>query len=236
MGKRSDSLLTYTYTDSERLKEAFFSPPKKKKAGFAAIKKIIIASIAGILLAGSVFLFLQYDLIIISKEPVKENPPAISVLADTTLSSFKLFKGDIQITEESTLPVDIILADKEKATMVVDFVNPLDLKENEIFLYLKKADIPLNIGIIARDKKFFSNSLSPLVIKIDSKSPFLGALKIPVDLKENSMQNVNLSQIERLKLYFWIPEGQETEYESTLSQEAEWVVIKDLVIINKEGL
>lgn len=236
MGKRSDSLLTYTYTDSERLKEAFFSPPKKKKADFATIKKIVLSFLVLILIAASSFLFLKYELIVVSKGPVNDNPPGMSLLNNASLSSFKLFKDSNLTPEETTLPLNIAFANQEKATMIIDLTTPLNLKEDNLFLYLKKDDIPLNMEIIARDRRFFSNSLKPLVIKVDAKSPFIGTLKIPINLEGKNMQNVNLSQINQLKLYFSIPKEEKINKESVVPQQTEWIVIKDLVITKKEGL
>lgn len=232
MGKGSDSLLTYAYTDSERLKEAFFSPPKKKKNH---TKKLILLLPIGLIIL-AVFVVLQYDLVVIPTKNIEQSGLRTSILNDAHLASASLLEKNTSIIKEVTLPIDITFSSQGKETLIINLKKPINLRENELFLYLKKSNSPLLVKAVVKDRLFFSNSLRPLSFLIDAKNPIFGTLKVPINLKENELQNVKLSQITQIKLIFRFPKEENLSYEDDASMQKKWIVIKDLVISKKEEL
>ncbi|MFA6281945.1 MAG: hypothetical protein WCY05_05560, partial [Candidatus Omnitrophota bacterium] len=108
---------------------------------------------------------------------------------------------------------------KEKIALSLDLKKPIDLKSGSLLLYLKKSDTPLNIAVVARDTRFFSNSLSPLVIEVSEKSDSF--IKVPIVFSNTDSQNTNLYQIKQITIYFYPQE----------KEKINWALIKDLVLI-----
>ncbi len=221
MQKRINPIIAYNL-DSERLKETFFSPLKKKgsrkkKNTFKRKILFFIPLIIGVIVLLFLFL-LKYELLILPRPSRDSKGDSLFKRGLVNLSISK--DGFIQ---KIRAPLYFSISGENKTTLIFDFHQPLNLNKERLILFLKSYLVPLRIEAVARDINYFSNSLAPLVFKLslpDSEAELF------FDFKKVNAQNINLSQIKQLRLYF--------SYGKELVEKQKnknWVLIKDLVLL-----
>ncbi|MFA5271924.1 MAG: hypothetical protein WC412_06270 [Candidatus Omnitrophota bacterium] len=219
MDKRDNPLFSYAYLDSERLKDTFFSPPKKKRKKKTQKKRFIILSIVALLTITSFALFFaRYEFMVIARQNTDLPENGISLLSKNTLEHLTCISKDERLMKKENSFIYLTIP-KEKIAISLDLKKPIDLKTGSLLLYLKKSDTPLNIAVVARDTRFFSNSLSPRVIEVSEKSDSF--IKVPIVFNNSDSQNTNLYQIKQITIYFYPQE----------KEKINWALIKDLVLI-----
>ena len=237
VNKKSDSPLTYNYVDSQRLREAFFSPPKKrtiskKKKNFPP--KIILFSISSLIVLlgiGASLFFLNYDFLIIPHQDKKLD--GISILRNNT-SSFSLSSSDKRTIKASTSSIYVTIPNKEKTNVTIWLKKAVNLNNNPLFLYVKKTNVPLKMGVVVRDTSFFSNSLNPLVIELKNADTS-SYVKIPIEFKGINLQNTNLSNINQISFSFYPLDNNNASATEKSAFNKNWVLIKDLILMKKGG-
>ncbi|MDD5194378.1 MAG: hypothetical protein PHQ96_01720 [Candidatus Omnitrophica bacterium] len=227
MNKKSDSIFPYTYIDSQRLRETFFSPQKKrelhKKKKNSHSKVIIVASAAAFLsLVALVAFGVKYDLLVIPRAHIKSDT---SLLRNQGLYSSAVIKGGVAFKAKNS-PLYLEIPAQGDIKLIISLKKPVNIAKTPLLLYLKKANSPLKMGVVARDSQFFSNSLNPFIIELKANMES-SYTKIPIALADARLQNTNLSNINQITLYFYPPQ----ENESTAINN--WVVVKDLVLAEK---
>lgn len=258
MNKKSEPLFACAYSDSQRLKDAFFSPKPKKKKLHPRSKKILIISSSGIaflILITSVTFLLKYELIVIPRGNIELEKNTLSLFGDNFHSSIKIFERNKLITKKGS-PIYLNLLSKEKTALRIDFAKPVNLENNSLTLYLNNKDTSFKINAVAKDNRFFSNSLKPLIIEVSpinnlqQEPPAFGEnnplyLKIPIEFKNNPYEKTNLSKITQVKLYFYPQDALQPKNSSSpepvytetkLSEEnlnRNGVIIKDIVLVKK---
>lgn len=235
VNKKSDSPLMYNYVDSQRLREAFFSPPKKSpiaKKNKKILSRPILFSLASfitLLVIIIALFFLNYDFLII---PRKERPAeGISVLRKN-ISAFALPDRDKKAIKAGSSSIYVSIPNIEKASVTLTLKKAINLKENLLFLYVKKTKSHLKIGLVFRDASFFSNSLNPLILEL-KETDAVRDLKIPVEFKDINLQNTNLSNINQISFSFYPLENKDTLAQRQAFNK-NWILIKDLILLKKE--
>jgi len=217
--KRDNPLFSYAYLDSERLKDTFFSPPKKKRKKKIHKKRfLILPAIVLLIIVGFAVFFARYDLMVIARQNTDLTENGTSLLSKNTLEQLKCISKDDRLMKKENSFIYLTIP-KEKIALSFNLKKPIDLKSGSLLLYLKKSDTPLDIAVVARDTRFFSNSLSPLVIEISEKSDSF--IKVPIVFNSTGSQNTNLYQINQITIYFYPQE----------KEKINWALIKDLVLI-----
>lgn len=219
MDKRDNPFFSYAYLDSQRLKDTFFSPPKKKRKKKTHKKKfLIIAASAILVLAASLFFFTKYDFMVIARQIPDQLSAGISLLSKDMLESTVCIAKDERLMKKENAFIYLTIP-RERVAISFSLKKPVDLRSNSLSLYLKKSDAPLDIAVVVKDTRFFSNSLNPVVIKVaEGGSSFI---KVPITFAGANLQNTNLYQVKQIILYFY-PQDKE---------KINWTLIKDLVLI-----
>lgn len=255
MNKKSEPLFACAYSDSQRLKEAFFSPKSKKKKLHPKNKKILLISIISLVLLVSIsaaIILSKYDLIIIPRQNIMLDKNSLSLLRTNSSSSVKILGHNKSILKQGA-PVYLTLIPKEKTGLKIDFTKPVNLEQGLLALYLNNANLSFKIAAVAKDNRFFSNSLKPLIIEVNpvnkSNPQTLNAeedkslyIKVPIEFKNNPYEKTNLSRVTQVKLYFYSPQTSQPQNASTpepmkkLSDEnsnRNGIIIKDVVLVKK---
>lgn len=219
MDKRDNPLFSYADLDSQRLKDTFFSPPKKKRKKKNTKKRLItLSAIALVILLTAMFFFAKYDLMVVARQVSDLPDNTVSLLSMDMLESVQCTAEDKRLMKKENSFIYLTIP-KERVAISFTFKKPVDLYTGALFVYLKKSDAPLNMGVVVRDTRFFSNSLNPLAIEINQvDSSFI---KVPISFTDTKLQNTNLYQVKQIILYFY-PQDKE---------KINWTLIKDLVII-----
>ncbi|UCC95008.1 MAG: hypothetical protein JSW40_09425 [Candidatus Omnitrophota bacterium] len=225
MNKRQDLILPYAYLDSQRLKDTFFSLPKKKNF----FKKRNLLPLATILITLLFFLLINYDLILIPPLWQPQTDNTISLFHNDVVSSLHFLGIDKRLIKMGNSSIFLSIPFHEKVGVRFDLKKPINLKTNNLFLCLKKTNLPLNMEIIVKDARFFSNSLKPFHVEINQENNS-SDIKIPLTFKNASLQNTNLAQINQIKLYFYFPEDEAVSSQLIPLAARRWVFIKDFVV------
>jgi hypothetical protein len=197
-------------SDLQKVKNTFFSTKKKKNP----FRKIFLFSLLFILIA---FLFLfKYEIVVLPKRNYPQRQGK-SIFQPEILSSFNFLGKRLNRKKK---PLWITFFSQEKKEIIFNFKKPLDLNKNYLILYLREVNLPLKIEIIARDIHFFSNSLHPLVVKLDEVKNYIF---IPLKWEGVCLQNTNLSKIKQIKMIFY----------PLKTSKKNWIIIDDLRIIEK---
>jgi hypothetical protein len=217
--KRDNPFFYYAELDSQRLKDTFFSPPKKKRKKKTHKKKLLIAlPVAFFILAVSVFFLTKYDFMVIARQIPEQYNGGISLLSKDMLESTVCIAKDERLMKKENAFIYLTIP-KERIAVSFNLKKPVDLKSNSLLLYLKKSDTPLNIAVVVKDTRYFSNSLSPLEFEVTQNDPSF--VKVPINFSGTNLQNTNLYQIKQITLYFY-PRDKE---------KINWALLKDLVLI-----
>ena len=203
MERNDNALHSYAYLDSKRLKDAFFSPPKKKRKKRNTHKKFLLLPILITIVISIVLLTIfvaKYEFMVVARKNINLEKIGTSLLQPHNLSELNFLGKDKQLIRKTTSFVYLSIPTQEKIGIELNLKKPIDLTTQTLFLYLKPPELPLNIEVIVRDTKFFSNSLSPLMLEVyKEEGPYL---KVPIDFKNTNIQNTNLARITQIKLYF----------------------------------
>ena len=219
MDKRDNPFFSYAYLDSQRLKDTFFSPPKKKRKKKTHKKRLILLGASAVLIfAAAIFFFMKYDFMVIARQIPDQYNSGISLLSKDMLESTICIAKDERLMKKENAFIYLTIP-KERVAISFNLKKPIDLRSNSLFLYLKKSDAPLNIAVVVKDTRFFSNSLNPVVLEVtQNESSFI---KVPINFTGSNLQNTNLYQIKQVILYFY-PQDKE---------KINWTLIKDLILI-----
>jgi hypothetical protein len=201
--RNDNSLNSYAYLDSQRLKDAFFSPPKKKRKKRNPHKRFLpLPILIGIVIALTLVAIFstKYEFMVVARKSINLEKIGISLLRPDNLLELNFLGKDKQLMRKNNSFVYLSIPPQEKIGIELNLKKPIDLAKQTLCLYLKPPDAPLNIEVIVKDAKFFSNSLSPLLIEVYKEDgPYL---KVPVDFKNANIQNTNLARITQVKIYF----------------------------------
>ncbi|MCM8786496.1 MAG: hypothetical protein NC935_00355 [Candidatus Omnitrophica bacterium] len=234
MNKKAEPLIAYNL-DTQRIKETFFSLPKKrhivkKKKGFSTKNKYFFIVVASAIFLSFFFFLLNYDFLIIPKKSIKQN--GIPLL-QKKFSNIKIITKNTNIKAIKKLPIYIdLLQNKE---LIIEFKKPTNLKENLLFLYIKKSPPPIEMTVTVRDEQFFSNSLNPYKLTITQTNN--DYIKIPLDFTTINFQNANLRNISQIKFSF-LSTSFNLNIEKIIKNKNDknWVILKNLFLIKKEVL
>jgi hypothetical protein len=228
MSSENNTLIYYANPDMQRLKEAFFSSPKKSEPPRQALKpsprqinkKTIIAAVGTIIgiLFLTILFFLKYDLFFVPH--IRLNNKTASLLTNNSSESIQYLGADKRLFKNIPPNFYLALASENKTGMKIRFKAPLDLTKKFLFIYLQKTDFPFKISIVVKDNRFFSNSLKPITMVI-KKNQTRNYVKLPLELKNAYLQNTNLAKIKEMDLYFYSLDKQKTNR----------LIIKDLVLV-----
>ncbi|MDD5583435.1 MAG: hypothetical protein PHV55_00060 [Candidatus Omnitrophica bacterium] len=231
MNKKNDSLFPYAYIDSQRLRETFFSPQKKrtlakKKKNFSSNKIILSCGIAlaALLVSGAFVFVFKYDFLVVPHVTIETEA---SLLRNPNRSSAFIIKNGVASKVKKT-PLYLEIPSQENVRLRIDLKKSANISKTPIVFYLKKVNTPLKIGVVVRDTQFFSNSLNPFILELKNTGD-TEYLQVPLALTATQLQNTNLSNINQISLYFYPPDKNET------TAIKNWVVIKDMVLAEKEG-
>lgn len=219
MSKRNQSVFSYNYLDSQRLKDTFFSAEKKEPPLF---KKIIPYVIGGTgLITITLIVIFNYDFIIVKHQNLNAKINTSSLLKNPHLISIKFIeptKGRSQITKGK---LHLTIPAREKTAVQLNFNDAINVYNSNLTLYLKKSSSPLKLAITLKDTTFHSNSIRPIIIDLKETNN-LSYIKIPIDLDETALQNTNLNKINQINIFLY-PQDKKT---------GNWVIIKD-ILLNK---
>jgi hypothetical protein len=230
VNKEDNPLFSYAYLDSQRLKETFFTPTKKKKKKDSLQKNtIIVAAIAGfvIILTGLIAFFSHYQVIAVSRQGIELEKNSTSLLHSNLLNTLFFAGYDSRLMKKSPSFIHLSMPPQEKNGIIIDLKKPVNLQSQMLLLYLKKPVMPMKIAVVVRDNRFYSNSLSPIVVEANDQGQS-AYLKLPIEFK-SGIQNVNLTQVSQIQLYFY-------PYEKKLSAQKDfpterWVIVKELLMV-----
>ena len=131
MERKDDSFQSYAYLDSQRLKDTFFSPPKKrKKKKLQSDKRILFIPAFGflaiIVLAGMTLLFTKYEFMVVDRKDFNPQNLGLSLLSSDNLSEFAFLGKDKQSIRKGSSFIYLSIAPQEKNGIALDFKKPLD--------------------------------------------------------------------------------------------------------------
>ena len=109
----------------------------------------------------------------------------------------------------------------------VNLKTPANLRANRMILYLTKRRLPLNISVIIRDGRFFSNALRPFKLNISQNTLYK---MIALDLDSINSPYLNLAHIKQIRILFRYIKNNKDKL-----PEKNWILIKDLILLKKEG-
>lgn len=230
--KNIDPLINDSFTDMQRLREAFFSTPKKElpaKKKFSNPRFYTIAGL-GLILITTAFL-IKYDIFIIARQNIEKEKNSVSLLTEKMLAGVDFLDRKTSITKKPS-SIYLPLFGQKKVGVKIDLAKPVDLNNNYLWVYIKKSETPMKLNIVTRDIHFFSNALTPLVIDMNEKDNS-SYLRIPLIPENFSSPKVNLTQVNQIRLYFNTQQTSPDKSRNPFSYEKNWVLIKDLVLIKK---
>jgi hypothetical protein len=205
--ERKDSPFnTYAYLDSQRLKDTFFSPPKKRRKKKPQHKRFfllpVLICLPVLLFVAGVFL-VKYEFMVVARQgkDINIEKRAISLLGPQNLLELTYLNKDKQLIRKGNTFVYLSIPTQEKVGIALNLKKTIDLTQGKLFLRLKSPELPLNIEVIVRDNKFFSNSLNPLNLEVLKQGECY--INVPMDFQNINVQNANLARINQIKLYFW---------------------------------
>jgi len=217
--KRDNPFFSYAYLDSQRLKDTFFSPPKKKRKKKTSKKRFVLFGASAILiLVVGIFFFMKYDFMVIARQIPDSSANGVSLLSKDMLESTRCIAKDERLMKKENGFIYLTVP-KERVAISFNLKKSIDLRSNSLSLYLKKSDAPLNIAVVVKDTRFFSNSLNPVTIEVTQNDPSF--IKVPINFTGSNLQNTNLYQVKQIILYFY-PQDKE---------KINWTLIKDLILI-----
>ena len=194
--------------DMKRLEEAFLgSPIKEEKKSFRRKKHLLIffLVIAFALGITGVAFLQKYNILFIPKIRLSEkNLLSTSLLNDITIL------GDQEKVRFSQGILYIALLPQASQGFSLNMKSPLNLEHNAIKVVFQLAGDPtlaqhLNIKAIARDEKYFSNSVSPLKENAEVTTPdaHQESLSFYLDFSGQNLLSTNLTRINHLRFYFF---------------------------------
>lgn len=230
MEKKGDPIVTFDSLDTQRLKEAFFSPkspampapkptiplrqvkhqPKQQKnhktqkyqkKSFPV--KFVLIGAAGLAVIALVWTGIalfrsRYDVVLINRTKSSLDKNALSLLHNPEIAR-------TTILDKNTAPVivnasakPLLLQSNNAWTAKIDFVKPFNAKTDSLLIYLRsKSD--LSLRVVAKDARFHSNALKPLIVAVQGtvNSDFA---KIVLPFQQLKGGNVNLAQITQITI------------------------------------
>ncbi|MBD3246876.1 MAG: hypothetical protein GF333_07720 [Candidatus Omnitrophica bacterium] len=221
---------SYTYLDSQRLKDAFFSapsrPPRNKKPFWIG---------AGVFLgiALIVLVFSHYQFFFIPRKLGNSSEQEISLLHKGAV--FRPVRASAQRFRKRGRSAYIALPSKGATGVTVTFASPVNLNTHRLAMVIQKSEIPIHMELVLRDTQYHSNSLYPVHIDIPEKE--LTYVKVPITLANAELQNTNITRTSQLKVFVsrLDSEAEPVPVSMRREQEIEWVLVKDLVLAKKEG-
>ncbi|UCG34584.1 MAG: hypothetical protein JSW17_03530 [Candidatus Omnitrophota bacterium] len=231
MEKDSDFISSYAYLDSQRLKETFFSSKpqqeeeKKKKSKRPSIFFVMILVVALLIAVFSLLFYRNYEFILIPRPALNAKPDIPSVLDEEILSSLVFLGQNSKPLLAKPWCIQLETGGVTKTGIRINLKRPVNLRTHSLYLIAKKIPSSSKIGIVLRDARFFSNWRQPCTIEINAQEQ--SVIKIPLSYEEAALKNINLSRINQISLYF---------YPLTYSDATEQIVIKDIVLMEKEEI
>ena len=226
------SVLSYSHLDSQRLQQAFFSPPKKQ---VSPKKRSLFLPLLALLILTLVLFLFNYEFILIPRLYLAPSKNVASLLPKDNLSSVKFLGTNKELIQTKGSMTYLPIPNQEILGIKLDFEKPLNLKENQLFLSIKKSATPLIVKVIAKDNKFFSNIKTPVMISLDKRS-ISSFIEVPVYFQYKDSPNINFSKISQIKIYF--QKAAEKNEPATMAnnisfRERNWVLIKDIAVVKK---
>ncbi|MBU1122613.1 MAG: hypothetical protein ABIH71_00485 [Candidatus Omnitrophota bacterium] len=214
MSKRNQLFPSYEYLDSQRLKDTFFSPPRKKTFS----KRVVFTTLTVIFLSIiTILLMFNYAIILIPRKNISKN--TFSLIKNKKLASVYALTKDTNLLAKRGPFLHLIIPPQEKNGIQVNLKKSINLNTNTLNLSLKKPPGTIKIGLIIKDVFYHSNARAPFIIDIaDNHCPLT---QIPIAFTSNLIKNTNLSKIDQITVYFY---RQDTAQES-------WALISDLVLV-----
>jgi hypothetical protein len=213
-----------TYIDEQRLREAFFKKPlhqpdqqkipsSKKQPNFSW--KILIP------LMFIIILFLaKYEMILVPRNNFTPKPGQIS-LTKAKDFSWLTYAGKKEGKLLSS-PLIYISADpKADSGIKINFHSSIDLRQKSLLLSLKNPKVSIRITAVAKDSRYFSNALSPIIKSTDSEDKN-SDIKVYLDFDSATMQKTNIADIRQIALYFY----------PQIKEDQMGLVIKDITLID----
>ena len=182
--------------DIKKIEEVFFSQERKPEKK----KKYLLASFIFLffLITSSIF-FHHYRIIIIPQ--LKKTKK--SLLTTKFLESIKLTNSEGKVKFSRGI-IYLPLFYKKPQGLILNTRKPIDLEKNYLSLHLNFLEniFPkLKITCVVRDEQFYSNTLNPLKMKINTITNS-NKETVLLDFK-NASSLVNLSRIKQIRLTFY---------------------------------
>lgn len=227
MEKDSDFISSYAYLDSQRLKETFFSskPQEKKKSKRPSIFFVVILITAMIIALGSLLFYRNYEFILIPRPALSVKPDTPSLLDKEILSSLVFLGQNNDPLLVKPWCIQLETGGVSKTGIRINLKKPINLRTHSLYLIAKKIPSSSQIGVVLRDARFFSNWRQPYTMEVNAQEQ--SVIKIPLGYDETALGNINLSRINQISLYF---------YPLTYSDSIEQIIIKDIVLMEKEEI
>ena len=209
--------------DIKRLENTFFDESKKSKKRKPLPNLLKYLIIIG-LLGGGYFLFSRYTLVIVPK--IKH--PTKSLLSNKLLNSINLLSKEKKIKFSQGI-IYLPLFPKKNEGFILNTKTFVDLNKYNLEIIISFIDKEiknnnLTLSVVVRDKKYFSNALTPLEVVLgnNNSSYHHSFLKIIIDFKQIEFPLLNLSQINQIRFSFY------NYREKPIS-----LLIKDIVLAEK---
>lgn len=190
------------------------SAPSRKIKHFSWLTLTFIAAI---------FLFIinslnsRYELLILNRNNMPLTKDQVPLLSGGAVSGVTLSAKNVS---EDIKPEAFSIASGINEAQI-DLIHPLDLNNGHLSFLINKPDGAIDMKIIVRDNKLFSNALSPITTHIDQNSSAL--IKADLDLSNISNPYVNPAKITQIRVYFQTPDKKDPIK----------ILIKDLILTQK---
>ncbi|MFH1772149.1 MAG: hypothetical protein ABH872_04960 [Candidatus Omnitrophota bacterium] len=240
MNKKRISSISYAQLDSVRLRETFFSPPQQPKNNQRKLPIFFIALFIFLfIISGLLLIKINYDLVLIDKKPLELRQTSQSLLYSETAAAVSFLGENQSLSKINKSSLQLLVSPGKKSGIKLTFDKPIDLDANSVTVFVYNLQVPIKLETVAKDTRYFSNSLFPVLAEIspashfDTNSPAEEKViksgsnngssllsKASINLKNLNLQNVNPYRVKQMTFYF-----------SPLDESrSNWIIIKDIVL------
>lgn len=198
---------TYTYStfiDEQRLKEVFFSAPKEPIVITKTPPKKIPQLFTLLVFTGLLIitlLTLNYELIFLPRQNITPKEKNISLIQNKAFAQIKHI-GNNTNAKIGNYALYLTSYPQKKSGIKINFNTPIDLTKKTVLLYLKNPQVSIKIAVIAKDNRYFSNALSPVVAVTDPSNKE-NILKVALNFEALTENKLSLAHVNQLTLYFY---------------------------------
>ncbi|MFH1046145.1 MAG: hypothetical protein V1727_04185 [Candidatus Omnitrophota bacterium] len=191
--------------DFKRLKESFFSsePVQETQSEKNTFKeKAVFFTILALLIGGILFLVLsQFDVIVLPPYEHTFTDAVSDMLTKKDIAALELIdpSGSAKIVKQV---VHLDVPFEKKTGFGVNIYDTINMATTKLVLIIKPPTQKVELEVVLRDNRFFSNALDPIRVTIAPATRMKSYIEVPILAGENISYHLNLARIKQLRFSF----------------------------------